>query len=149
MAVDPGVYDIQENGKWRRFKLAGIPLDGYATTGGLELLAKQIVVEYPTLQLEIMRIGWFSSERTLREGHKSGRFRTASEVFAVRDSIMASEIVKGGIRLGGRKVVPATFVEGIQTAQCETRCRWGHIGASRHREEVQLCAGNHATTEHQ
>ena len=87
--------------------MAGIPLNVYATSGGLDLVAKQIVAENPSLQLEIRRIGWMSSKRTLREDYESGRFRTASVVFADRDRIMASEIVKGGIRLGGKELRPS------------------------------------------
>jgi len=64
---------------------------------------------------------------------------------------MASEVVNGGIRLGGMKVAPATFVEHIRTVQCETCCGWGHIGAHcpvAAGKWCGLCAGNHIA-EHQ
>ena len=59
---------------------------------------------------------------------------------------------QGRYTSGGKRIVPVIFVEDVRTAQCETCCGWGHIGA--HCPVVigkrcGLCAGNHATTEHQ
>jgi len=149
--VDPGVCDMQENGEWLRFKLARVPLEVYAGTGGLDLLARQLVAENPEMPLEIMRIGWLNSERTIKEGYESGRMKTATVVFAVRDRTTAAEIAKGAIRLGGKQTATTTFVEDLRTAQCETCCGWGHVGSHCHYNNGRrcgMCAGQHTTPEH-
>ena len=149
--VDPGVCDMQENGEWLRFKLVRVPLEVYAGAGGLDLLARQLVAENPEMHLEIMRIGWLNSERTIQEGHESGRMKTATVVFAVRDRTTAAEIAKGAIRLGGKQTATTTFVEDLRTAQCETCCGWGHVGSHCHYNNGRrcgMCAGQHTTPEH-
>lgn len=149
--IDSGVCDISANGEWQEFRIGRVPIEGHLGKEGMDVLARQIVVENARMELEIMKIGWIATPRTLQANQEAAA-KTAIVVMAVRDKRMATEILKVGLRIGGNRAEVTPFVRTISDAQCLRCCGWGHITAlctTTRQEKCMWCAGNHLTVHHQ